>query len=83
MDIHYQKTSESRLENKNPEELQTTAGPLGADLLLSGRDLITEKTRGWNLLLTKHSYYFRLLQVTSSFKMDVLQVGIYNTSLDD
>jgi hypothetical protein len=46
MDIHYQKTSESRLENKNPEELQTTAGPLGADLLLSGRDLITEKTRG-------------------------------------
>jgi hypothetical protein len=88
LDIHYEKTSESRLENKNPKEqnpkgLQTTMGPLGAELLLSGRDLITEKTRGWNLLLTKHSYYFRFLQVTSSFKMDVLQVGIYNTYLDD
>jgi hypothetical protein len=32
MDIHYPKTSESRLENKNPEELQTATGPLDADL---------------------------------------------------
>jgi hypothetical protein len=71
VDIH-QKTLESRLlENKNPEELQTMTDPLDADLLLSGRDIITEKTRGWNLLLTKHSYYFRFLQVTSSFKMEV------------
>jgi hypothetical protein len=61
VDIH-QKTLEFRLlENKNPEELQTMTDPLGADLLLSGRDLIAEKTPRLELAIDQAFLLFPLL----------------------